>query len=426
MSEELSVLDVVEQSSDENGLLLKTEPVSAQGISFHPDEGEVESAKAEPGKSIRRLSRLLYFKKKALGLTDVPRSAVPGATPPNGLVEESGYAYSGSGPTEGDLDRNFLTTKDDADNSDAWPKQSGSKDSSINNDDKKEDFFKFINSENDEVLTENQKNIQTLASALESLGYKREAAEIRKVAAVPLIPVLIGLAAVAAGGAVYYNEYDRSNLDEDAVAAIDTVTSQAVALREAVNEAESGFFGDWEADLDADMFESVMIQVAYGEPTEVAFEPLYKEVAEVLADQDVDKLDPHFFGYGDEGDFGSFPGFVSWMVSNFAGKKVTASELKKAIQKKFSANIHEFGVGNLNSDSMLDMLSKYVGVWNALVVFEEGVKGLAKTLEQSPESEPQARADIEELPTDKPSLIEFERRVEQKQQLPSLIEFERR
>ena len=38
-------------------------------------------------------------------------------------------------------------------------------------------------------------------------------------------------------------------------------------------------------------------------PSRALFEPLYKEIAEVLADQDVDKLDPHFFGYGDEGDF---------------------------------------------------------------------------------------------------------------------------
>lgn len=176
MKKKFSPLDLVDQDSENQGLILKTKRQNINAIDFHPDEAELHSPEENMGNSFTRSAKLSSLRKKALGLTDAPFGATPGAKPANELAGESGHDYT---DIRDDFGPSFLYNEDDADNDLAWPKQSDAKDSSINNDNKKEDFFSFINSENRSMRSEDEESIEALASGLESLGYKKEAAEVR-------------------------------------------------------------------------------------------------------------------------------------------------------------------------------------------------------------------------------------------------------
>lgn len=173
MSEKFSPLDLVDQDSENQGLIMKTKRQNINAIDFHPDEAELHSPEEDLGNSFTRSAKLDLFRRIAFG---IPFSSVPGQLAYNEVVGESGHDYN---DIKEDFSRGFLYNEDDADSELAWPKQSDSKDSSINNDNKKEDYINFIQSEMQEVNSEDQKNIEALASTLGSLGCNKEAAEIR-------------------------------------------------------------------------------------------------------------------------------------------------------------------------------------------------------------------------------------------------------
>jgi len=75
---ELSIIDLIEYY--EPGPVLKERTPNLNRTSFYPGDGEhhAEDGEPEPGKKVTKKARLDIIRKKALGLTDVPRAAIPG------------------------------------------------------------------------------------------------------------------------------------------------------------------------------------------------------------------------------------------------------------------------------------------------------------------------------------------------------------
>jgi hypothetical protein len=75
---ELSIIDLIEYY--EPGPVLKERTPNLNRTSFYPGDGEhhAEDGEPEPGKKVTKKARLDLIRKKALGLTDVPRAAIPG------------------------------------------------------------------------------------------------------------------------------------------------------------------------------------------------------------------------------------------------------------------------------------------------------------------------------------------------------------
>ena len=369
MGDKFSPLDLVDQDSENQGLIMKTKRQNINAIDFHPDEAELHSPEEDLGNSFTRSAKLDLFRRIAFG---IPLSSVPGQLAYNEAVGESGHDHN---DIKNDFGRGFLYNEDDVGSEPAWPKQSDAKDSSINNDNKKEDYINFIQSEMEEVNSEDQKNIEALASTLESLGYNKEAAEIRKVA-IPWVGLGIAAAIIGVISAIA-GIYDYATQDVDPAIA-KRMEREAKAFANALDKIDDNL---WGAKLDPTTIEAALVRIKKDPNHD--FKPLYKEVARVLAGQDVE-ADWHLGSWGrDQGDFGYFEDLDEKLVEEFKGKVIGLEDLRNLLESWEPAEAWVNWGGETTWEYSKDEIENYVEVWNTIVAFETALRESGKRLRES-------------------------------------------
>ena len=367
---DISLLDLAE--SHEPGPVLKERPPNLSFTTFHSDEGQFFYGNPPlPRNSFTRQKKLAELKSLALGLTDIPRSSVPGAQSSRQYFEysspdgEQGYG-------EEDLEvshRSGFGAESNMESEDTWPSKSKDNDGdSINNHDKEEEYFDFLYSKEAD-MSGRKHDLIVLANALRQMGHSDHADRIVKIALPPLAIAAI-IAAVLGGAGLSYNEYDKSDVDEDMISKL---AGSAGAFAAAMDKLWS--IGG--SDVDAAKVEMMMLQAAKDSSLDLS--PLYQEIARVLSGQDL-SLDAHWgwFGGNDKGDFSDhFPNLQSDMVTRFKGKEISQEGIKSLLEEDFEA-WYAWGHEPVFSAASSE-LQNYVDAWNELVKFDAAIKYMVKS-----------------------------------------------